>query len=138
VNYIRLAMASAGAFIVYMVVGGLIFALIPSLKSAFAAYPGVYRSQEGQMRYMPLGMAAMLLSMVVLTVLYAGTYRDGSGAAEGAIFGALIALFAIGAFVVHNYVNLNIGLRITVLSAIAYFVEWTAVGIVIGLIYKSA
>jgi len=36
----------------------------------------------------------------------------------------LIGLFAIGSFVLHNYVNLNIGLKITVASAIAYFVEW--------------
>ncbi len=38
----------------------------------------------------------------------------------------------------HNYVSLNIGLKITVVSAMAYFVEWTVVGVVIGLVYKPA
>jgi Protein of unknown function (DUF1761) len=137
-NYTRLALASVAAFVAYMVLGGLIFGAIPSLKDEFLRYPNVYRSQQGQMSHMPTGMAAMLLSMVVLAVLYAKMFQGGSGVAEGAIFGALIGLYAIGSFVLHNYVNLNIGLKITVVSAIAYFVEWTVVGIVIGLVYKPA
>ena len=57
---------------------------------------------------------------------------------EGARFGALIGVFAICAFVIHNYVNLNIGLALTVGQAIAYFVEWTVAGLVIGLIYRGS
>ena len=37
---------------------------------------------------------------------------------------------------VHNWVNLNIGGRLTLFQAIAYFFEWTVVGIVMGLIYR--
>jgi hypothetical protein len=33
-------------------------------------------------------------------------------------------------------VNLNIGLKLALVQAVAYFVQWTIVGIVIGLIYK--
>jgi len=87
---------------------------------------------------MPVGMFAMLLSIAVLAVLYALLYRGGSGVAEGARFGALIGLFAVGSFVLHNYVNLNIGGRLTAGQAIAYFFQWTIVGIVIGLIYRPA
>jgi hypothetical protein len=135
-NYTRIGLASVGAFVAYMALGGLMFGAIPSLKAEFLKFPGVYRSQQGQMSHMPAGMAAMLLSMIVLAVLYAMTYREGSGLVQGAIFGALIGLFAIGSFVLHNYVNLNIGLKITVQSAVAFFIEWTVVGVVIGLIYK--
>jgi hypothetical protein len=135
-NFTRIGLASVGAFVAYMVLGGLIFGTIPSLKAEFLKFPGVYRSQQGQMSHMPAGMAAMLLSMIALAVLYAMTYRGGSGLVQGAIFGALIGLFAIGSFVLHNYVNLNIGLKITVQSAVAYFVEWTVAGAVIGLIYR--
>jgi uncharacterized membrane protein len=74
--------------------------------------------------------------MVAMAALYAMIYRGGSGIAEGARFGALIGVFAVCAFVVHNYVNLNIGLALTVGQAIAYFVEWTVAGVVIGLIYR--
>jgi hypothetical protein len=38
--------------------------------------------------------------------------------------------------VVHNYVNLNIGMKLTLEQSVAYFVEWLVAGIVIGLIYR--
>ena len=87
-NYTRLALASVAAFAAYMVLGGLLFGAIPSLKEEFLKYPDVYRSQQGQMSHMPTGMAAMLLSMVVLAVLYAKMFKGGSGVVEGATFGA--------------------------------------------------
>jgi hypothetical protein len=135
-NLSRIALAALGGFVAYFVLGGLTFGLLPSLKSEFLKYPAVYRSQQGQMSHMPVGMAAMFLSMVVLAVIYAMLYQGVSGVAEGARFGALIGLFAICAFVLHNYVNLNIGLKLTVQQAVAYFVEWVVTGIVIGLIYR--
>ncbi|MGA8074841.1 MAG: hypothetical protein WB995_15295 [Candidatus Acidiferrales bacterium] len=78
----------------------------------------------------------MLVAVLSLAVIYAMMYRGGSGLLEGARFGALIGVFAIGSFVIHNYVNLNIGLKLTVEQSVAYFVEWVVVGIVIGLIYR--
>jgi hypothetical protein len=135
-NYVRIGVAAAGAFVVYMLLGAFIFGAMPFLKSEFLKYPTVYRSQEGQMSHMPLGVVATLLSMVVLAVLYANGYKGGSSLAGGVAFGALIGLFAVGSFVLHNYVNLNIGFRLTAISALAYSVEWCTVGIVIGLIYR--
>jgi len=85
---------------------------------------------------MPIGMAAMFVGILVLAVLYAMMYRAASGAAEGAGFGALIGIFAVCVFVLHNYVNLNIGLKLTLQQATVYFIEWTVVGILIGVIYR--
>ena len=137
-NFTRIALAAIGAFVAYFVLGGLSFAALPWLKNEFLKYPAVYRSQEGIKSVMPAGMAAMFLAMLVLAVIYGMLYQGGSGFAEGARFGTLIGVFAVCAFVVHNYVNLNIGLKLTLEQAAAYFVEWTVVGIVIGLIYKPA
>jgi hypothetical protein len=137
-NFTRIALAALGAFVAYFALGGLLFAALPWLKNEFLKYPAVYRSQEGIKSVMPAGMAAMFVAMVVLAVIYAMLYPGGSGVAEGTRFGALIGVFAVCAFVVHNYVNLNIGLKLTLEQAAAYFVEWTVVGIVIGLIYKPA
>jgi hypothetical protein len=137
-NVLRIFLASLGAFVAYMVFGGLIFVLIPSLKTEFLKFPAVYRDHDGQMSHMPVGMAAIFLSMVVLAVLYAMLYQGGSGLVEGARFGVLIGLFVVGAFVLHNYANLNIGLRLALISAVAYFLEWLVAGIVIGLIYRPA
>ena len=137
-NYLRLALAALGATVAYFVAGGLMFGLLPQLRDEFRKYPQVYRTQEDIKAVMPVGMAAMFGSILVLAAIYAMAYQGGSGAAEGTRFGALIGVFALGAFVLHNYVNLNIGLRITLQQAVAYFVEWTIVGLVIGLIYKPA
>jgi uncharacterized membrane protein len=85
---------------------------------------------------MPIGMLAMFVALVAIAVLYAMIYSGGSGIVEGARFGSLIGIFAIGSFVVHNYVNLNIGLKLTIQQSVAYFVQWILIGIVIGLVYR--
>jgi hypothetical protein len=137
-NYMRIALAGLGGFLAYFILGGLSFVLVPSLKDEFLKYPAVYRSQEGIKAVMPAGMVAMLAAMLVLAVIYAMLYKGGSGAVEGARFGVLIGAFAICAFVVHNYVNLNIGWKLTLQQAVAYFVEWVVTCVVIGLIYRPA
>lgn len=135
-NLIRVVLAALGAFVIYFAIGGIAFGLIPSLRNEFLKYPAVYRSEEGIKSVMPAGMLAMFVAMLVLAVLYAMLYQPGSGLMQGARFGALIGVFAICAFVIHNYVNLNIGAVLTFEQSIAYFIEWLAVGIVIGLIYR--
>ena len=135
-NPLRIFLAGLGGFVAYFVIGGLLFAVLPMLKTEFMKYPAVYRSQEGIKSVMPAGMAAMLVAILSLAVIYAMMYRGGSGWLEGARFGVLIGVFAIGSFVIHNHVNLNIGLKLTVEQSVAYFVEWVVVGIVIGLIYR--
>ena len=49
-------------------------------------------------------------------------------------FGVLIGTFVVCAFVLHHYVNLNIGLKLAPGQAAAYFLQWTIVGIIISLI----
>jgi len=137
-NTMGVVLAALGAFVAYFVVGGVMFVSMPGLKKEFMKYPAVYREHEGQMKHMPAAMAATLVAIVVLAVLYAMIYHGGSGVVEGARFGALIGVFAIGTFTVHNYVNLNIGWKLTVEQSVAYFIQWVVVGIVIGLIYRPA
>jgi len=138
INYVRIAIASMAAFIAYMGTGAVMFAALPMVRDEFRKYPAVYRGHEGQMRHLPLGMAGLLVAMVALALLYARLYRAGSGLAEGALFGTLIAVFVLGAFVLHNHANLNIGPALTAYSAVAYCIEWLIAAIVIGLIYRPA
>ena|SRR5260221_11255793 len=135
-NITRILLAAFAAFVAYFLLGGLFFAAGP-LRNEFAKFPAVYRTQESMKPTLPLGMASMLVAMIVLAVLYAMLYKGGSGLFEGARFGALIGLFCVCSFVIHNYVNLNISLRLTLGQAAAYFVEWVVTGVVIGLIYKK-
>jgi len=135
-NYARILLAGLGATVVYFVLGGLLFATSP-LKREFQKYPAVYRTPEDMKGVWPLGIIGMLISMFVLALMYGLLYHGGSGVIEGARFGLLVGGFAVGSFVIHNHVNLNIGLRLTIGQAVAYFFQWIIVGIVIGLIYRK-
>ena len=132
----RIALTSLGGLVAYFALGFLMFAALPAMKSEFAKYPAVFRAQEAMKSLMPLGMGAIFVEMVVLAVLYAMTYRGASGLAAGAAFGALVGVFAVCSFAVHNYVNLNIGLTLTIQQGVAYFSQWLVTGIVMGLIYR--
>jgi hypothetical protein len=83
-------------------------------------------------------MVAILIGIVVVVVLYAKIYPAGGGIESGASLGALIGIFTVCIFVIHNYVNLNIGLKLTLYQSIAYFIQWVIVGAAIGLIYKPS
>jgi hypothetical protein len=138
-NYARVFLAALGGFVVYFVMGGLLFAMLPWLRTEFQKYPAVYRSQEGIKSTMPFGMAAMFVAILALAMIYAMFSQSGQvSLVRGMQFGGLVGVFVMGSFVVHNYVNLNIGWKLTGEQAIAYFLEWLAVGIVIGMIYRPA
>ena len=84
---------------------------------------------------MPIGIVATFIAILVVAIIFAMIHQGGSGPAEAARLGVLIGIFAV-CNVLHNYMNLNIGLKLALGQAAAYFVQWTIVGIVIGLIYK--
>jgi hypothetical protein len=138
VNYASIALAFLGATVAYFVCGFIMFAALPAMKSEFMKYPNVYRSHDGMMKVMPYGVIAILISIVVVAVLYAKIYPAGGGIASGVYLGALIGIFSVCTFVIHNYVNLNIGVTLTLYQGVTYFIQWVIVGAAIGLIYKPS
>jgi len=134
-NYSRIALAGLGATVAYFAIGFLLLALLP-LADEVRQFATVYRPEESMMQVAPVGMVAMLLSMMALAALYAYAYRDGSPMAQGVRFGFLVAVFAAGSFVLHNYVSLNIGFRLALLQAVAYFIQVSGAGVVIALLYR--
>jgi hypothetical protein len=137
-SYARIALTTFGATVGYFIFGAVMLGLLKPMGEEFRKYPAVYRTPEDMMGVMPVAIIATLFSIAVLTVIYAMLYRGGSGVAEGARFGALIGLFVVGSNVLHNYVNLNIGSKLTIWQVIVYFIQWMVVGILIGLIYRPA
>jgi hypothetical protein len=135
-NYSRVGLAALRGTVAYFVFGFLVLWLVPALISEAHKYPAVFRPKEKMMTVMPIALAATFMAILVVAIIFAMIHQDGSGTTEGARFGVLIGIFVVCAFVLHNYVNLNIGLKLALGQAVAYFVQWTIVGIVIGLIYK--
>lgn len=135
-NYLSLALAALGGTVASFAVGLMMFWLVPGLINEAHKYPAVFRPKEEMNKVMPVGLVATFMSILVAAIVFAMIHQGGSGIAEGARFGALVGIFVVCAFVLHNYVNLNIGLKLALGQAAAYFVQWTIIGIVIGLIYK--
>jgi hypothetical protein len=134
-NYSRLALAALGATVAHFAFGFLVFWLAPALINEAHKYPAVFRPREEMQTVLPIGIVATFIAILVVAIIFAMKHQGGSGAAEGARLGVLIGIFAV-CNVFHNYMNLNIGLKLALGHAAAYFVQWTIVGIVIGLIYK--
>jgi len=135
-NYLSLGLAALGGTVASFAFGFLVLWLVPGLIKEAHKYPAVFRPKEKMMTVMPIGMVATLMAILVVAIIFAMVYQGGSDITEGALFGVLIGIFVVCAFVLHNYVNLNIGLKLALGQAVAYFVQWTIVGMVIGLIYK--
>lgn len=135
-NYSRLGLAALGGMVASFAFGFLVLWLVPALINEAHKYPALFRPKEEMMTVMPIGLVATFISILVVAIIFAMIHQGGSSATEGARFGVLIGIFVVCAFVLHNYVNLNMGLKLALMQAVAYFVQWTIIGIVIGLIYK--
>ena len=136
-NFAHVGLAALAGTVAYFVLGFALFAGLPAMKREFGKYPNVYRPEDQMMKMMPFGMVAILMSIAVVAILYAKIYPAGGGIATGAGLGVLIGIFALGTFVIHNHVNLNIGLTLTIYQGVCYFIQWVVVGAAVGLVYKG-
>lgn len=134
-NYLRLVLAALGGLVASFAFGFLVLLLLPALIEEAHKYPAVFRPEEEMMSVMPIGIVASFIAILVVAIIFAMMRHSGSGPAKGARLGVLFGIFAV-CNVLHNYMNFNIGLKLALGQAAAYFVQWTIVGIVIGLIYK--
>jgi hypothetical protein len=135
-NYARLALAAVAATVFDAFYGFGVYGTL--LAPEFAKYPAVYRSEQTGPAYLPLMFGGLLLAIMVVAIMYAKGYQGGSGLAEGARFGLLLGVFVVLAFAAVNYATLEIGRRLAAMVAAAAFVEWFAIGTIVGLVYKPA
>jgi putative effector of murein hydrolase LrgA (UPF0299 family) len=134
-NYSRLGLAALGGTVANFAFGFLVLLLVPALINEAHKYPAIFRPKEEMMTVMPIGIVATFIAILVVAIIFAMIHQGGSGTTEGARLGVLIGIFAV-CNVLHNYMNLNIGLKLALGQAVAYFLQWTIIGTVIGLIYK--
>lgn len=129
-DYRRIALVAIVATLVDFAYGFVVYGNL--LTASFAAQPGIYRSAEAQMANMPVGAAGLFIAMVAAAALFAwGGQR--SGLVHGLIFGALLAVFAIGTSVLVNYATIIMAGDHAMKMVAAAFGEWLTVGAAIGL-----
>ena len=133
-NYPRLLLAAFAALIVFFAWGFLTEGWL--LRKDFAPSAALYRTSDLQMKYMPFGLASVLVGLLAAVVLYAGWCGGTSGAVKGLQFGLILGVFVACIHSISNLVTMNmdtkLGLEITVSTAIG----WVLAGLVIGLVYK--
>ena len=80
-NYPRLLLAAVAALVVFFAWGFLTEGWL--LRRDFAPSAALYRTSDLQMKYMPFGLASVLVALLAAVVLYAGWCGGTSGAVKG-------------------------------------------------------
>jgi hypothetical protein len=136
-NYVRIILSAVSATMVFFIYGFLVHGLL--IAKDYIAYPiGVYRAGEDARSHMPFGLIGIFIAILVFATIYAKGYQVGGGVAAGAGLGLLFGIFMAGAFAAVNYGTINISAKLALELATSELVEWTVVGVVVGLVYKAA
>jgi hypothetical protein len=134
-NYGRIVGAAVFAWVVYFTYGFLVHGIL--IARDYVPYPeGVYRSGEAARSHMPIGLVGLLMAMVVFATIYAKGCETGSRGRGRRAAGLVVWNFhgwgLRGGQLWDDYISGKLALEL----AGSALVEWTLVGIVVGLIYK--
>jgi hypothetical protein len=133
-NYPRLALAATAALIVFFAWGFLTEGWL--IRKDFAVSAALYRTSDLQMKYMPLGLASVLVGLLAAVVIYARWCGATSGAASGLQFGILMGVFVACIHPISNLVTMNMDVKLGLEIAASNAIGWILAGCVIGLVYK--
>ena len=133
-NYPRVLLAAVAALIVFFAWGFLTEGWL--LRKDFAPSAALYRSSDLQMKYMPLGMASVLVALFAAVVLYAVWCGGTSDMAKGLQFGLLMGVFVACVHPISNLVTMNMDTKLGLEIAASNAIGWVLAGLVIGLVYK--
>ena len=135
-NYPRVLLAALAALIVFFAWGFLTEGWL--IRKDFALSAALYRTSDLQMKYMPFGMASVLVALLAAVVLYAGWCGGTSGAMKGLQFGLLMGVLIACIHPISNLVTMNMDPRLGLEISVSTFIGWVLAGTVIGLVYKPA
>ena len=133
-NYPRILLAAVCALIVFFAWGFLTEGWL--IRKDFAPSAALYRTSDLQIRYMPFGLAATLVALLAVALLYAGWCGGTSGAIKGLQFGFLIGLFTACIHPISNLVTMNMDLKVGLEITVSNFIGWALAGVAIGIAYK--
>lgn len=133
-NYPRLLVAAVAALVVFFAWGFLTEGWL--LRKDFAPSAALYRSSDQQMKFMPFGLASVLVGLLAAVVLYAGWCGAASGAVRGLQFGLIMGVFVACVHPISNLITMNMDTKLGLEIALSNAVGWVLAGVVIGLVYK--
>ncbi|MBI4880878.1 MAG: hypothetical protein HY812_14665 [Planctomycetes bacterium] len=127
---LRLAIPAVAATVAFFALGFLGEGWL--LREHFLPYQALYRMPEQLQRFMPIGMVALFLGNLVVAAIYAKWCNGRPGASSGLRFGLLVGVFVACVHPIANLLTMNLGLRLGIEITAATFVQWAAVGMVLG------
>ena len=133
-NYPRVVFAAGAALIVFFAWGFLTEGWL--IRKDFAPSAVLYRTSDLQMKYMPFGLASVLVALFVAVVIYARWCGATSGIASGLQFGFLMGLFVACIHPISNLITMNMDVKLGLELAVSNAIGWVLAGLVIGLVYK--
>jgi hypothetical protein len=134
-NYARLLLSALAAAFVFFVYGFVVHGWL--IAKDYIPYPeGVYRAGDAARTHMPFGLAGIFLATLVFATIYARICAHDNGVGDGARLGLLFGIFMTGGFVFVNFATINISAKLALELAVSELIEWTLVGIVVGLVYR--
>ena len=133
-NYPRLALAAIAALVAFFAWGFLTEGWL--IRKDFAVSAALYRTSDLQMKYMPLGLASILVALLAAVAIYARWCGATSGAASGLKFGILMGVFVACVHSISNLVTMNMDVKLGLEIAVNNAIGWVLAGLVIGLVYK--
>jgi hypothetical protein len=133
-NYPRLVLAAFAALVTFFAWGFLTEGWL--IRKDFVSSAALYRPSDLQMKYMPFGLASVLVALLAAVVLYAGWCGGRSDAIRGLQFGLLIGIFVACIHSVSNLITMNMDTNLGLKLAVGNALGWVLTGLVIGLVYK--
>jgi hypothetical protein len=133
-NYPRLVLAAVAALIVFFAWGFLTEGWL--LRKDFAASAALYRTSDLQMKFMPFGLASVLVSLLAAVLIYARWCGATPGGASGLQFGILMGVFVACIHPISNLITMNMDVKLGLEIAASNAIGWVLAGLVIGVVYK--
>jgi hypothetical protein len=133
-NYLRLLLAAVAALVTFFAWGFLTEGWL--IRKDFASSAALYRASDMQMKYMPFGMASILVGLLMAVLLYAGWCGGASGAGKGLQFGLIMGVFVACIHSISNLVTMNMDTKLGLEIAACNAIGWVLAGLVIGSVYK--
>ena len=133
-NYPRVVLAVVAALIVFFAWGFLTEGWL--IRKDFAPSAALYRTSDLQMKYMPFGMASVIVALFAAVLIYARWCGATSGAASGLQFGILLGLFVACIHPISNLITMNMDVKLGLELVVSNAIGWVLAGLVIGLVYK--
>ncbi len=135
-NFMRVGLAALAAWVLYLALGFLVHGVMLADMWALLQSEGVARGSVNADAIMPLGFALALPGMLAFAYTYAKGYEGGPGLQEGLRFGVLVGLMLVAFGLTWNYVTFPLPLQYLTSTAAATVIEFAALGMVVGLIYR--